>query len=370
MAFLVAGDLVWRLRADLTGLDEALEASEKQLDKSSKKGEGALGMLTSKWAIMAGVATGAAYAMIRASPSLGFAMEEVAYRFENMLAILGEEFAPLIEEVVLPALDSFLPVIKELAPVIGEAVENIVAFLKTEEVQEFFGRTLTALTEVATALWDLLEPAFQAVWDILQLVTPYLAATFLVTLEWVADALGGVVGFVEWLQGALHEFAIAMNIEYGPIWMLEFFAGLLKGGVTEAINWVWDKINWLGDKFGWIADIIKGVIGWIEEFWEKAEPLLATPEGGYIDTGFVFNPGATEGFLGFQSGGYVERSGLAIVHRGEQITPRGRGAPGGGRVFHITINMGSPQIGSDYDVRRMVETMSSELQTELRRSIF
>ncbi|MCK5160048.1 MAG: hypothetical protein KAQ99_00590, partial [Candidatus Aureabacteria bacterium] len=92
------------------------------MEKTEKKQGGILSALTSKWAVIGATVAGVGYAMIKASPSLSYAMEEVQYRFEDMLAIIGEQFAPLIEEILIPALDMIMPLIEEFAPQIGKMV--------------------------------------------------------------------------------------------------------------------------------------------------------------------------------------------------------------------------------------------------------
>lgn len=421
---LVVGDLVWNLRADLTGLEDAIESSNKALQKTEKDSGGILGALTSKWAVMGGVAAGAAYAMIRASPSLGFAMEEVAYRFENMLAILGEEFAPLIEDIVIPALDALLPLVLQLAPVIGDAVEAILGFFKNEEMNVQIERYMEALTRIGTAIWDLLEPAIRLLWEAFKLIYPYISDIMIGALEGLATILEGVVGFFNWLSGSVGGSETVLGILAGTLegvigwfnWIagvvsivigaLEWLGGVIFG-VIGYFDWVGGVIglvqmslqvlagiiggvigffDWLGDAIGSVIESIENLIGWVGDAITEFEKFfgLEAPSGWMQDVlgggilGALFNaayPGIGLGAQQSQGGGYVERSGLAIVHRGNVISERGGGngfvgGGGGGQEVNITINIASPNIGSDYDVRRLVELLSIELQNELGRSVF
>lgn len=434
---LLIGDLVWKLSADLSGLEDAMDSADKKLEKSKKKQGGILGLLTSKWAIVGAAATGAAYAMIRASPSLSFAMEEVAYRFEYMLAILGEEFAPLIEDILLPALDAFIPLIKEIAPMIGTmvgfVVENLTklapvfdrvlglisetfgrffATLMDPEYQELFSRLIDAVIGIADAILDIVEPALGILLGAFEIIAPILETVLVVALEMVADylgivalAIGTLIGWIAdndklmgWL-GKVSDFLTgdvvnaieevgkwfgtfvedieaiveSFSKEGGLFSWLEKIAGFFVGGFITAIETLRDSLLWFND------NVLTPIISAFETLWDffGAEPELSpaweqqaeqiqaiaeiTGSGG----------AATElgpGIPGAQAGGYVERSGLAIIHRGETIIPQVGGTPTSNIEVHI--HMESIQITSDHDITEFVERISQELKANLGQSIF
>lgn len=410
MSTVVVGDLVWRLVVDPTNANRNLAKSASTLKKQEKEMGGILGLLSSKWAILGGAAAGAGLAMVRSSPALSFAMEEAAYRFEYLFQVIGDQFAPLIEEVLIPALDHIIPLVEEFAPMIGEAINMIIEGIKPlqpvfERVvemvggllgrlferfndptfMEMFNRVVGAVGRIATALLDLLEPSLDTIMIMFEAFAPLLTTVVVVALETIATALELVAGFVlelfaeiqgnDKLMGLFEKLATFLSedlvgaIETVGEWFGAYYSwvsesGLLSGAV-KAITWLFEKaadavaliwkaietlIGWIKDLIGWIAEIDLGKLGEVV--------------GAVVDFGGDIVGGIGD-VLGIQSGGYIAQSGLAVVHRGEYVVPANRVSNIDNKEISVNITIESVQVGSDYDVTRMAETISREIRREL-----
>lgn len=384
MAMLVVGDLVWRLRGDLSGLEDALAQGQAQMGKAEKKMGGILSFLTGKWGMMAGMATGAAYAMIRVSPSLSFAMEEVGYRFEYLLGVLGEEFAPLIEEILLPTLDALIPVVKEIAPLIGEFVGKIVEFFKKPEIQEAINTLITAFGDIVTVLWELNITVLDAILPILEAIIPVIADVIALGVALFSGALEVLIGWLKDVGDRL-EGPLTKAID----WIADKWDNLKTNfidPIIKVLEDVWDWIKKVADRLDiggilskaikWIMDKLEKLWDWLKKVKEKLEDVVNLGKqvagwvigevGGMPITLGPVMPGA--GIPSFQEGGVVARTGLAIVHRKERIYPPSEGM--GMAQVEVHIHMESVTISSDYDVRSLVEELSRGMRDELQRAMF
>ena len=408
MSTFVVGDLVWKLVVDPTPLNRNLAKTATSLKKQEKEMGGILGFLGSKWSVLGGAAMGAAYAMIRASPSLSFAMEEAAYRFQYLFEVIGEQFAPIIEDVLIPALDTIIPLVEQFAPMIGEAVATVIeAFKPLQPVFEriviivgdllgrlferfsdpkymdMLSRLVAAIGRIATAILDIAEPALDALFDIFELIEPVLTTVLIVSLEHFATVLELVASFVtglvaeikgnEKLMGVFETLSnfisedLIVIIERLGEWISDLYdwlkdSGLLSiaiKGVTllfeisvGAIQWVIDKIETL---VGWIRDLI----GWIDEidFGKLGEVVGAVADLGGEVIKFIVP--------GIQTGGYIAQTGLAVVHRGEYVLPAHQTQNFQTQEIIINITFGAVQVSSDYDITRLAENVSREIKREL-----
>jgi len=68
--------------------------------------------------------------------------------------------------------------------------------------------------------------------------------------------------------------------------------------------------------------------------------------------------GKAKGFFGFQSGGLVQRTGVAMLHQGETVTPRYASGGGGGGT---TINITTGPVSSGVDLQNLATLISREL---------
>ena len=409
-ATVVVGDLTWRLVVDPTPLNQNLAKTASSLKKQEKEMGGILGLLSSKWSILGAAAGGVAVAMVRASPALSFAMEEAAYRFEYLFQVIGDQFAPIIEEVLIPALDHIIPIIEEFAPMIGETIAMIIEGIKPlqpvfervveivtgllgrlfdrfndPKYMEMFNRLVESVVQIAEAILDVAEPALGVLFDVLEVISPLLTTYLIVAMESLASVLGLVAGFVvslldeikgndklmgffEKLSDFISEDLVGAISTLGD-WIGDMVSWLEASGIlgvaVKAITFVFEAaafaveliwksietlIGWIKDLIGWIADIDLGVLGEVV--------------GAVVDIGGGIVGGIGE-IIGVQSGGYIAQTGLAVVHRGEYITPANRVSNVDNKEITINIPIESVNVASDYDITRLAEQISREIRREL-----
>jgi len=119
-------------------------------------------------------------------------------------------------------------------------------------------------------------------------------------LEKVGDFLGKVAGVVK------DQFLGAWNSIKGPVLAV---IGAIISAVQTLVGWIQDAIEWLG----------------------KLNPFASNAPGGLTPV-----PGRGPGVIpGAATGGFVARSGLAMIHQGENIVPAGVGMGGGDIVLQI-----------------------------------
>ena len=362
-----AGTIKWKLRADLKGFEKDLGQAQDALDTTVKKGSAKLDLFKGKFLLLGAAAIGAAYMMIKASPSLSFGMQEIGYRFEYIAAIIGEQFAPILMDVLIPALDALLPLVEKFAPMIGEAVTMVVtAFQPLQPVfdnlleivggvlsrlfekfsdpkyQEMLERFVGAIVRIAEAVLEIAEPALDAFFDILDVLSPLITTYLIVALESFATVLGLVAGFVVGLVDEIKGNDKLMGFfEKLASFISEDLVGAidtLGGWITDAVGWLEESgllgvaigaITWMFEQGATAIDLIwnaiKTLVGWIKDLitWLGNVDLgiLGDVLGAASDIG-----GAVVGGIGDignavfgQHGGKVVRSGRAYIHSGEVL---------------------------------------------------
>ena len=409
-------------------MEQNLLRAEKKMEKTEKKQGGILSALTSKWAVIGATVAGVGYAMIKASPSLSYAMEEVQYRFEDMLAIIGEQFAPLIEEILIPALDMIMPLIEEFAPQIGKMVGMVLEAIKPltpifERVIEIIGGVLgdlfsrlddpvmkatldsfiDAFGRIATAVLDIAEEVIPILFDVLEMLQPVFTGALLLAVEgfagaietistaisvvigWIkdndklmswfakieafltgdlADGIETIGGYLEDFWEWIEEVIQWMAKEGGLFDWLGRIAGYLEGGFTAALEWIFDKVETF---VGWITearDILK-------EFADAVKGVPGTGgAGGFL--GSLLH-GAISSFVpGFQTGtAVVPQQGLYMLHGGEQVSPPHSSSFGGGggmSMGDVIIQIDSVTLSQDMDVYDFADKLSRRFKEDVERA--
>lgn len=394
------GELVWELKVDMARMEENLLRAESKLDKSKEKQGGILGFLTSKWALVGATAAGVGYAMIKASPSLSYAMEEISFRFEDMLAILGEQFAPLLEEIVLPALDKFMPLIEELAPMVGEVVGMVIEALKplapifdrvleliggalgdlfsrltTPAMQNMLSRLVEAFGKIATAVLDIAERVLPLLFNIFDIIGPPIIETFVGVVELIADIFGGEDGVASMIVKVIDKLE-------GPLTSaITFISGVWDTLRTEVIQPV---INIFSGLWQWIKDVadrldVGGVfskaIKWISDKLESLYNFLVDVKEGLEDIvtlgGRITFGGATGTpfIMGAQTGRIIPRTGPYWLHAGEEVVPpqSARFGGGGPSIGQVIIQIDSVQLSGDMDVYDFADRLSRRFKEDVER---
>ena len=264
---------------------------------------------------------------------------KTAVAFENLAESVGKVLAPAFK-LILDQLTTLLGWLQEKVPAAWDAF--------TEAV----GKAWQAVQPFTSAIGSVLIPLLETAWHTIQdRILPVLArlkplfiligaavilfaVTILAQFALVVTAVGFVidkfldfVGFVrdkvvEPVVNFLARIVSFVMDKIRPIWdtvrdaaatAWRAVAGFIEtviGKIETLIGWIKDAINWLGQ-------LGKGV----------ADALAEKGAAAGVFSG-VKPPGAA-------TGGFVARSGLAVIHQGETITPANQVSGSGDIVFQI-----------------------------------
>lgn len=257
------------------------------------------------------------------------------------------------------------------------------------------------LSGVMTEMQPAMQSITSAVQSLLEPFTPLI------------EAIGDVAeGFADWISGLgdSQQLLVTIGTLLGGKMLLGFLKGLWKSGAIQAklkgfflpilktlgtilmtslkaipvIGWIliivgalallhkaW-KENWFG-----IRDFTKKVLQSIGNFFEKyiIGPLkwikeqLAKIFGPAKGTKYMPGPPLAN-FNEFQRGGYIERTGLGLLHRGETVVPAGRDLSRSTITNHIYVTVHVDKTTSEnvdeYQIGRVV---SEEIANQLRRKM-
>lgn len=228
---------------------------------------------------------------------------DVRPKLEAFAAVLRDHVIPRVRELGNFIADKLLPPTKEFINFLADHKEFLVGF----------GVAIAAIIVPAFVAWAVAAGAAAV-------------ATIIATAPVIAIgiAIAALVGGIIWairhwdeITAAVSRFAAAVNDK-----ALGAFESL-KGGVRDAVNFMIDKINAL----------LAG--------WNQLEFRVSVPFGGPS-----FNIGTPDVPLipRLDRGGIVDRTGLAIVHRGEEFSGVGRSLSRGNTfVFNFPNYVGSRQ---------------------------
>src|SRR5258708_29310513 len=132
--------------------------------------------------------------------------------------------------------------------------------------------------------------------------------------SWIGDRFSSLGSFFQTIAGAIGAAFSGLGSLISGVW------NGIVGDIRQAINWIISMIN--------------GFIGGIDSIGIDIGPVHIHPNIPQIPY--------------LAKGGYIESTGLAIVHQGEQVVPVARvgsgGAGAGARPIHIHLYMDSRQI--------------------------
>jgi phage-related protein len=224
-------------------------------------------------------------------------------------------------------------VVKPVAETVGR--ELIEAFQQTWRVlQSNLGPMLAALWSLLQKLWDVFKPliivigiqlyvAFRVITEIL----PVVIAIITKLIEWLAKIIEGALAVVTFIRDKFVEPIINflgrliewIKDHWSEAWTaMKVVVGVVVGPIVGFINTI---INVVKTLFGWIMDVIHAF-----------ETL--TSLGSNATT---LAPGGPRRAGGFQHGGVVTSTGLAMVHKGEVFSGVNNEMGMGGFTGDITL---------------------------------
>jgi hypothetical protein len=264
-------------------------------------------------------------------------MEPLMEAFAPILEVIGMIFEDMLDPI-LPLIDAFADWLDQV-----ELGEKIIKFTTPGIVA--LGVLLTTIAQVVGLVWW----GFKGLWDLFKespVVTKLFNALQQVyrIFSLLGEAIGGVRGFLEWAWE----------------WVKKLAEALFGSGLHAAIEAVYLILEIL-------APVLRGIVGFFTQLWEWAGlaagviTTLATAVWGLVTAlgsvamdvlDVVINPtpvsasftergrelfGDLDYFTGLQHGGLVTRTGLAIVHKGEEYSGVGRRLPRGDMIVNVTV---------------------------------
>jgi len=358
------------------------EATKKQIDTLVKHGQTLeaqkiiLGELNKEFG-------GSAKAQATASAQMGVALGNLAETIGGLLApainkVLGflTQFATFVQETVVPAAKAFwtetiVPLAQSLAQNLGPALQGIAEWFQkvfdaVVPVAEAFGRELL---EAAQQVWRVLQsnlgPMLKAIWNVLQdlwhIVEPVVKVWLAIQAVWVKIALevlpvllAVITKLVEIAADIIDAFLKVVG------WFKDHFVDPIIGFFQRVVDWIkekfmaaWDAVKgpvgavidfWSG-KIETLIGWIKSAIGWLSALGSGVSDALAgtgIEQGVFSGINVGNHPsGPRPGHIPHgASGGFISKSGLAVIHKGEHLIPAGSG---GGSTVIVQGWVGTPQ---------------------------
>lgn len=268
---------------------------------------------------------GSAEAQKTASGTLSVALEN-----------LGEKIGGVLAPAITFLIDGFMSLIKIIQS------DVVPAF---QAAQEWLLNVWDAVKPVAEAVANVLSPALQAAWNVLrdrlipaleklwEAFGPILKILALAAVAFGTLVVGQVLVLITALGHLIDWFAKLVD------WVRENLAEPIVGAIQKVIGWIGNLIDWVKDRLvgawqaikepvlaviGAIVSAVQTLIGWIKDAISWLAQLgrgVGPALGGQI--GDVLPPGFGQNLPGAASGGFVTRTGAAVIHRGETITPAG-----------------------------------------------
>lgn len=220
--------------------------------------------------------------MVEASPSLSAAFAEMNFMFEEMMLVLGEALAPIIEDVLVPAVEKLTDFIIDLSPevqaIIAGAIGLIAAFTTASSIATLFGGSLTAL----------LGPVGLVIAGIALLGLAYTTnfGGIKDTLDETFASIGeGLTDFYESHKEQFDRIGELMSNFWDIIKpfveaIVGLFGDIFAGGLTTAFDLVLLSVDFLLDAFEGFMEIITGLLS---GDWELVMDGFVTIIEGAID---------------------------------------------------------------------------------------
>jgi TP901 family phage tail tape measure protein len=342
-----------------------------------------------------------------ASKGFNFAMSQAKAAIDALLIKIGTNLLPILTQIVSavgPIITGFLNFTDAISKN-GLAMDAIKSVLLGVAVVIAIV-LVNAFIAWATAAWAAAVATVAATWPILligaivavvvfgiiQAVKHWGAIVTWLGNVWhtVSTAIGGafswlgtmahtiIFGIISWFQHLSGGFkallAVALVVFFpivalilGVILVVTHWGAIMKwfGGVFSAIGtFIHSIISKIGDAFSGLGSTIKGVwdgiVGAIKGAINFIIGIINAFIGGIdniqVNVGPVHVGFAIPKIPYLASGGYVESTGLAMIHRGEHVVPArtspiGAGGAGvGGQTvnMYVTINGPSRQMADDF----------------------
>ena len=298
---------------------------------------------------------------------------QLSAQWANAKVAIGDVLMPAVLGFINFIRDDAVPAVKEFAQVIMEWWGKIWPFIEP---------IVTDMRDIITALVKLIVGAATAAWE-------RWGKTVMAVVKRVAEFVGGAVkAMLRIISGVFQAIAGILTGDWARAWdgaknivggfwdylknIVGFFRDIIAGAVgkvhdviTGAWRNVWNRakdiVSNVFDFFETLGPTIAGYItGAISEITSAAIALGKGLVNGIIDAwnsldirieftlpkilggAHVETPDLIPDIPRLASGGRILRTGLAVVHEGETVTPRGQGGGGGDVIINVTAGVGDP----------------------------
>jgi len=129
----------------------------------------------------------------------------------------------------------------------------------------------------------------------------------------------------------------------------------LYNSLSKAVNWIRDTLP-----FGLGGDERMGTLSSISEQVESSREASSDAVNGILENWGSGKSPKIPGMLEFANGGTIPHTGLHLLHKGEKVIPAGKS------MGSITININSPTVRNDDDIRKLTQQISNTLQSQFR----
>jgi TP901 family phage tail tape measure protein len=278
-------------------------------------------------------------AMATTAESPGFKLRQAITELGVAMIQLGDIIIPALVAVVEFIQENWTPAWKALSDTVtdawkaiqpfAEAIGNVLIPLFTKAFQIIQNNVLPALGR--------LKPIFVVIGAAVALFATVVLAQFALVItavglviDWVSRIVQAFMKVVAWVRGNLAEPIIGALQRVGDFigqvagWIKDRFLGAWNAIKAPVLAIIGSFIAAIQTLIGWIQD----AIGFIQQLGQGVSQALAERGAAAgVFSGVRPIPEAA-------TGGFVARSGLAVIHQGENIVPAGGGG-GGDIIFQI-----------------------------------
>jgi hypothetical protein len=272
--------------------------------------------------------------------------------FDVMSAALGILFLPLAMQLLDWAL-MFLDWVSQLSEGQKKWIGWIVlAGIVLGTLLFVIGTLVLGIGAMAIAFGTTAAVIVLTIGLVIGVIIAVIAIGVLLFFAWKKNWLGMRDVITMFVNGVVNMFKGFWNILMG---MVKVFVGFFTGdfnkmgeGIKQIFQGIWQGIKGifqigLASIWGFIKSFLNLAIGAINTVLKAGAGI------GNVLTGKGFTTAGALQIPSFQTGGIMPHTGLAMLHKGETITPAGQGGNG------VTININNPSVRNDSDIRKIAE---------------
>ena len=233
---------------------------------------------------------------------------------------------------------------------------------KLVELWEKFKQT--DFFKTVSEIWGKVRDVIMKVWDA---ISPYIinGLKFLKDIwDTTWNFIKGVISVVwnnvikpvaELIIAIMQKIAEKIRDFLKPIW------DTVWGAIKDTFQWVGEKIEWIWDNLiKPPLDSFMDILDKIKETYDRTlGKILEKLKGGTQVFKFVVEE-ITKRVKSYQHGGLIRETGLAYVHKGEYVMPKGKT---GGIVYSPNISI-QATISSGFDIDDLVREINSKLNVD------